>query len=557
VSAVHREDAHGPGTTGGTGSPVAADALPATRAQDRAQQRAAKDAVARVWSQRDGARGALDIAYLVYVVVVAVLVLGVPALRSAGIFLARPDVLPVISAPAAGGVLTGALLLGAGLLVLLGAGRGPAVLPPFFVTTLASSHRPRRTALLRPFARTGAALAATCLALGGVLGWVLVVGGMTGAAGAVGLGLGALGTGLLLQGAWLCGQIASAPARRILAAVLALAGLAAGLAAVLGGPSVQALLDIAALHPGPGGAESGPTVPALVLLAAGVLVLGLCVPALDRVRGRVLLEQARRWEAAVTTARSSDLAGAAGTYRTLPSAGRRLRAVVGGGAGRAALVALYARRDLVALLRTPERLVVGSLGVLGASALLVLARSLAGPLALFALVLGALVLWSASGVFVDGIRHGIETLGAPRLFGQSVRAQVLLHAVCPLLVLLVLAAVGSGAAVLLLGGAAPEAAVLAPALVPLLVIGRARDAAKGPMPLALTTPIPTPQGDGSILPIVAWQADALLLALGCAGLLLLALGASWAWAAVAWAAAGALLALDAVRRVRELSRGGR
>src|SRR5699024_4803014 len=41
---------------------------------------------------------------------------------------------------------------------------------------------------------------------------------------------------------------------------------------------------------------------------------------------------------------------------------------------------------------------------------------------------------------------------------------------------------------------------------------RARDAAKGPMPLSLMTPIPTPQGDLSVLSVLVWQADALLLA---------------------------------------------
>jgi hypothetical protein len=557
------------------------------------QDRAAKDAVARVWAARANARGALDLAYLLYIVVITILVIAVPLLRELGLLLARPDVLPVISAPAAGGLVTAGLLLAAGLLVMLGASRGPAVLPPFFVVTLASSHRPRRTALARPFARTGAALAAGLLALAGVVGWVLVIGGTTTPAGAFALGVATLGSAALLEGAWLAGQVLPGGARRIRALVLGLAGALAVVGTVNGGAALQRLLALA--YPSGGAGADAPWTPALLVLAVGLLVAVLSIPALDRVRGMVLLEQAGRWDAALTSARTGDLAAAAGTYRVRPSAGRRLAAVAtgargaraagaagGGPAARAdgqdaigrarsvlALIGLYLRRDLVALVRTPERLVLGVLGVLAAGALLAAARVLAGPLGFTALLLGALLLWSASGVFVDGLRHGVESLGAPRLLAQGAGEQILLHSLAPLLVIGALSAVGSalGEAALpflvagggsdAVGSASALAAVLAPALVPLMIIGRARDAAKGPLPLTLATPIPTPQGDASILPLVAWQADAILLALLASGLLFLALGASWAWGAAIWVLAGALLAADARRRVQDLGPGGR
>jgi hypothetical protein len=548
------------------------------------QDRAAKDAVARVWAARANARGALDLAYLLYIVVITILVIAVPLLRELGLLLARPDVLPVISAPVAGGLVTAGLLLAAGLLVMLGASRGPAVLPPFFVVTLASSHRPRRTALARPFARTGVALAAGLLALAGVVGWVLVIGGTATPVGAFALGVATLGSAALLEGAWLAGQVLPGGARRILALVLGLAGALAVLGTVSGGAALQRLLALA--YPSGGAGADAPWTPALLVLAVGLLVAVLSIPALDRVRGTVLLEQAGRWDAALTSARTGDLAAAAGTYRVRPSAGRRLAAVAtgarGGPAARAdgqdaigrarsvlALIGLYLRRDLVALVRTPERLVLGMLGVLAAGALLAAARVLAGPLGFTALLLGALLLWSASGVFVDGLRHGVESLGAPRLLAQGAGEQILLHSLAPLLVIGALSAVGSAFGEVALpflvagggsdaGGSAPAlAAVLAPALVPLMIIGRARDAAKGPLPLTLATPIPTPQGDASILPLVAWQADAILLALLASGLLFLALGASWAWGAAIWVLAGALLAADARRRVQDLGPGGR
>src|SRR5699024_3232904 len=66
---------------------------------------------------------------------------------------------------------------------------------------------------------------------------------------------------------------------------------------------------------------------------------------------------------------------------------------------------------------------------------------------------------------------------------------------------------------LLAGGTLELSGVGLPVLLALvLVAARARDAAKGPMPLSLMTPIPTPQGDLSVLSVLVWQADALLLA---------------------------------------------
>ncbi|MBM7027070.1 hypothetical protein JS515_15265, partial [Clavibacter sp. DM3] len=53
-----------------------------------------------------------------------------------------------------------------------------------------------------------------------------------------------------------------------------------------------------------------------------------------------------------------------------------------------------------------------------------------------------------------------------------------------------------------------------PAVVLLLVVLRAFDAAKGPLPLEVMAPVVTPAGDASPLVIAAWQADALLLAGG-------------------------------------------
>src|SRR5699024_1187771 len=95
---------------------------------------------------------------------------------------------------------------------------------------------------------------------------------------------------------------------------------------------------------------------------------------LDRLRGAVLREQAARWESAGTLATTGDLAGAAGGFRPPPTAGRRLPAI-----GPRPLVLLYARRDAIAWLRSPERLAAGVLAGLVGAALLAVSTLLAVP----------------------------------------------------------------------------------------------------------------------------------------------------------------------------------
>lgn len=483
--------------------------------------------VREVWAQRAEARTTQDVLYLVYVVVLSLLVIGVPALRAVGAGLARPDVLPVLVLDRAPQVATALTLAAGASLMLLGAVRGPALLSPFFTATLAASGIPRRRVLWRPLARALAALVLAMTVLAALLGATLIAAGQAGAGAVVAFTLAAAGTGLLLTVAWLLGQLLGDAARRILAAVLA--ALAAG--ALL----LPAGLGIGGAYP-TSNAPSAP--PAVGLLVIGSLATGASVLLLDRLRGSVLREQAIRWESATMAATSMDMAGAAGLLRALPSAGRRLQAI-----GPGPLPLLYARRDAVAWLRSPDRLATGVLGTLAAAAALAGATLLTGPLAWFGVLVGSLALWAASGTFVDGMRHGVHTLGAPRLFGQTAGGQVLLHAIAPLLALIVLGALGGIPVGLVAAdgaGAVIEAALLPVVLAPVLVAGRARDAAKGPMPLALSTPMPTPQGDLSVITMLAWQSDAVLLALAGGAVLLAVgpLGAAWPLGA-----AGALTAL--------------
>ncbi|MCL6422184.1 hypothetical protein Bequi_02055 [Brachybacterium sp. JHP9] len=533
---------------------------------------AARPAVQEIWKDRQGARTRADVAYLLYLVLMVILVVVIPAGRTVGILLARPDVVPVLTASSTGAWISAGTWVAAAALVLAGGVRGPALLSPFFTLTLASSDRSRRAALARPFGRSVLAVLAIALAAAALVSWVLHVAVGTSLGQSAPFLLGAAGTALLLSGAWLLGERAGAAVRRL--AALALAAVGAGIAAVqILLPGGAPRLGLAAVYPiGAGSAGLGagldPGVSAglwaAILLLGGTAAVLASIVALDRVRGTVLLEQSSRWEGAVTIATTGDLAGAGGAFRARPSTGRRLPVVRGSGAGILALVLLHARRDALAWLRTPERLIGGILGALGAGFLLVLALGLTGPLRWILLLAGAAALWAASGALIDGLRHAVESLGATRLLAQSIGAQCALHAVAPVLALAVLTVLGGIGA--LIGTAGPAAAgpaaasgvpvlLLVPALLSgIVVLARIWAAAKGPMPLSLATPMPTPMGDASIAPMLLWQAGELLLVLFAAVVLGLAAVHGGPLAVLSWAGLHAAALSGLARgRIRELT----
>jgi hypothetical protein len=200
---------------------------------------------------------------------------------------------------------------------------------------------------------------------------------------------------------------------------------------------------------------------------------------------------------------------AAGGFRPVPRIGRGWGAVRG-----RSQVALVARRGLVGALRTPVRAASACLGIAASGALLAVALDGAGTGLVVPAVGAALVGFLALGVGADGFRHVVDVSSAPPLYGIPTGRLLLLHAALPATAGLACALGGAGIAVA--GGAGPVALVVAPAVVLLLVVIRAYDAAKGPLPLAVMAPVVTPAGDASALVIAAWQADALLLAGGSA-----------------------------------------
>ncbi len=516
-------------------------------------------AVTQVWQERGTSRTGADTAYLVYLIVLTAAVLGIPGLIAAGELLARPDVLPLLRADAAPAAVSALSLFAAGALVLLGGVRGPALLPPFFTATLAASGLRRSRVLRRPFLRSLLGLVLLTILPAALVGATLLTVGDTDPRGVALTVLAAAGCGLLLGAAWLLGQVLQDRTRRRLALGLVFLAAAATLLPVPVGPSAvmpTAVTSTAATSTAVATSASAAGW-ALALAGAGLLTAAACLPLLNRLRGAVLAEQAARWEAATVTATSMDVAGAAGALRPPPGVGRKLPAVGGG-----SLLLLYARRDAIAWLRSPERSLAGAAGALLGAAALAAAALITGPAMWTLLLVGAVLLWVASGALVDGQRHAVHTLGAPQLFGQRPERQLLLHTIAPVAGLALLALLGGGAVALWSGGGAGRGAVegagTAGMLVPpvllaaVCAVGRARDAAKGRMPLALATPMPTPQGDLSVLTMAAWHSDALLLALGAAVLLHAVAPLGAGALLIAGAVCGGLLALDTLRRLRAL-----
>ena len=245
-------------------------------------------AVRQVWQERGTSRTGADTAYLIYLVVLTLAVLGVPALIAAGELLAQPDVLPLLRAEETPAAVTALVLLAAAALVLLGGVRGPALLPPFFTATLAASRLRRSLVLRRPFLRSLLVLVFLALLPAVLVGATLLTAGDASPGGVALCGLAAAGCGLLLAGMWLLGQVLQDRARRLLALGLVLLAAGAVLLPVPVGPGAVLPTAVTASAPAAGWA--------VALAGAGLLAAAACLPLLNRLRGAVLAEQAARWE---------------------------------------------------------------------------------------------------------------------------------------------------------------------------------------------------------------------------------------------------------------------
>ena len=415
-----------------------------------------------------------DVSYSVYAGAMLLAVVGFPLVRTLGLWVAQPHVLAILGSSGAA-MAQGSLGILLAVFVVLGGIRGPALLTPFMTAAVAGNGLPRRQTLRRPLL-----VAALMLSVGGAAA-PLLVGLVLASAGAASLGsvvVGVVGgalAGVTCCGFWLLGQRLSETPRFVLSVAIVAA------------------------------TAFSPQLPVLALAGLALVVCATAPSLLNGLSGPDLLRQARRWDTAGTLAFTGDLSMAFGEFRSVPRHGRNLPAI---GAGQLALV--FVRRDLVGSLRTPARCVSACVGSAGGGFLVALALASPADVAWLAAGAGALIGFLALGVWSDGFRHSVESASAPTLYGVSPATLFALHAVFPLLAGAACASLGAIVAVAV--GAPLLGLVTAIACSVVLVALRLYDAAKGPLPLTVLAPVPSPVGDLSSIVIMAWQADALLLA---------------------------------------------
>lgn len=483
----------------------------------------------RRYAERVGSRSPGDAAYLAYLVVLVLAMVVIPLLIGLGRVLAQPEVLSALQSPRSDRVvhLIGGVFLAAA--AALGLHRGPAHLPPVLVAILAGSDLPRSRTLGRPFARAALGVILLVTVAGALVGTVLALEGNAEIPAAVALAGAAAGLGAIGATMWLAGQRAGPRHGWMLPAALLVATLLTQVQ-----PALAALTPwgwVAQVWPP---SASGPPWALLPLTLVALVCLERAPRLLDLVPGTVLLDQARRWEIVSIAAFTGDFSAALATFRSRPRVGRRWRAVPG-----AAAPLQYLVRDLVGAVRTPVRALTGVAFLTLGGLLFSLAGGGSALPPWILASLGAATSFAALGTLTDGFRHAAATRWAPTLFGHRTGQLYLLHTAFPALVAVGCTLAG-GLLARVVGWPADVLAALLPGL--LLVAVRAFDSVKGPLPLTLLSPVPSPVGDLSGVVVLAWQADALLLSV--------ALGVGWMYAVTTVSAlvalVGATLALGVV-----------
>lgn len=462
------------------------------RAADRARVAAAR----AVHRTRGAHRTRGDTAYLVYISVLVAAIAGVPVVRTIVLALATPAAMDALSSTGVArvvAILAALIWLGA---LVLGRVRGPIAPQPFVAVVLGRSDISPRAAWAR--ALLGTALW-TCLVLAGLA--ALTVSGFLAhaeaAAACIAFVIGAALFALSTAAIWLAGQVLSRRGALVLGVALAML-LVAAVALPLDPPLLPASA-LARLWPSTDG-TAGTAL--LVLATTASAALAAMVILLGRLLPSTVEEHAQRWEAMTVLAATGDLSGALDRTRTTPSVARRVRIPF-----TRPLILAMLQRDVIGAVRTPLR---------AAAALTALATAGVGwqwfaqpqdgPRWVLAVGAGLLA-FAALGAFADGFREAADTAGRPALYGRTPGQLLLLHLPLPLLA----GAIVPPVAAMIAGSSLRDAAFVATIGVVLVTV-RAYDATKGPMPIELMMPVPTPAGDASAIGMWAWQTDALLWA---------------------------------------------
>lgn len=450
--------------------------------------------VLRLWfAERSRSSG--ERAYLVYLTAMVGLVVGVPFVRAVTLGVAT---IPAFSADRQ---VLAVLLVCTGLwLAALAAGRerGPALYPPALTHVLAVGPVPRIGAFGRPVARAIAVLAVAAGAVTGVSVASRVAAGSVSVEAAVRFIGAGVAAGVIAGVLWLAGQAAARFVSATSAGVIVVLGVGAVTWPEAFGWSPGAL--VAAVYP-----VSGVDRPALLVVVALAAVSLIAVPWLLRgLRYADLVEQAERWDAAQGLALSADLGAIGDRYRARPSWGRRWTAVRPSGS----VTAMLVRRDAIATFRTPLRALVGLIALTAAGALTTWAVTIpqtvwvaAGPAGLLA--------YAGAGALTDGVRHVAAVVRSAPLYGIGDRSLMIARLWAPLVLGTV--AVLVGVAIVAESGTWMRPALSAVLLAWVAVLARSADALKGPMPVSLLSPMPTPMGDFSALNRAIWVFDAALV----------------------------------------------
>lgn len=440
-----------------------------------------------------------DRGYLAYMILMVALVTVAPVGRAVWLSATSAEGVAWFASSAAPGV---TVLVVAGLWtggLLLGRDRGPAVLPPFVTHALASSDLPRSDTFRVPVLRAGALVTSLTTIVAGLVAGSLMSQGLADSLSVVSfMAVGAM-VGIIATVAWLTGQAFPRAAVSVALGVIVL-----GTATVLL-PIMQQFTPwgwVGMAYPGHGSPN------ALAPLSAMTALLVAAVPVLLNQLGRAeLAAQAERWESATTHAAGMDFSTAAAVYQGTARWGRHLRAVRP--MGRLSMTFLI--RDAIGATRTPGRLIVGLLAVIGVGALITFAFAPGTPGWMLGAAAG-LVAFVGLGPLTDGLRHAVNVASDFPLYGISDEHLLASHLLFPLAIIIVVLVVA-----VLVCAALANVGAIAPILSSLIVgslalITRVGNALKGPLPPVLLAPIPTPMGDLGAAVRLTWALDWVLFA---------------------------------------------
>lgn len=453
-------------------------------------------AATAIWRGRQQ-RAASDRAFIAYSLVLFALIVGAPVLRAAWLAVTLRATAVAMTEPIAAVTAAVVVLAVWATALTVGRSRGPAVAAPFLAHVLTSSDLPGRTAFGRQTLVGVVALAVVGGGAAAFLGAALAVVGLVPVESALDFAVRGLLIGVLTGLCWLLGQ-AAPRAATVLAAGLVVG--AAGLA-ILG--TNAAASTWAWVTPTVG-------VPGIVVLGAVAVVGVVTMPwLLDRIHGATITAQSTQWNVAIAHAVSLDFAAASGSYQALPTAGRRLRAVLQG----TSPVVMVLVRDAVGAVRTPARLVGGVLTIAAAGLALVLAAQNATTAPLLGAIAAALV-YVGAGASTRGVQHVAQVSRDQPLYGFSDGSLLLLHSIFPVAFSVVITLTSTVVVGSLVAASPVAAPIWAAIALPIVVVAaRVSNALRGPSPLFLMTPAPSAVGDPMPLLRILWALDAPLLAI--------------------------------------------